>query len=110
MTNFFVCEAGPMGGISIIFLGESARACLDFVATLDERRQNGCQIYERQDYVDGPPAGDHKDHLKQAINFARCQAVGAVGYVADSNTGERVRHAKSAIHGAFDALEQAAFL
>lgn len=110
MTNFFVCEPGPMGGLSIIFLAESARACLDFIVTLDERRQNSCQIYERQDYVDGPPAGDHRDLLKQAINFARGQAVGAVGYVASSNTGDRERVAKSAIHDAFDALEQAAFL
>lgn len=31
MPNFFVCEAGPMGGISIIFVGDTARACLDFV-------------------------------------------------------------------------------
>lgn len=110
MPNFFVCEAGPMGGISIIFLGESARACLDFIATLDERRQNDCQIYERQEYVDGPPAGDYKDRLKQAIDFARSQAIGAVSHVASANYDHREREAKSAIYDAFDALEQAAFL
>lgn len=54
MPNFFVCEAGPMGGISIIFAGDTARACLGFVATLDEKRQSGCEIYERQNLVDFP--------------------------------------------------------
>lgn len=54
MSDFFVCEPGPMGGISIIFVGDSVRACLDFVATLDERRQNNCEIYERQELVDFP--------------------------------------------------------
>jgi len=57
LPAFFVCEPGPMGGILIIFVAHSARACLDFVATLDPHRQNDCEIYERQDLVDGPPPG-----------------------------------------------------
>lgn len=106
MPEFFVCEPGPMGGISIIFVGATARMCMDYINSLDENRQLGCEIYQRQNLVDGPPAGDNNP-VRAALSFARGQAIGAIGYVADSNFADRERGAKRVVVDAFDNLERA---
>lgn len=56
MPKFFVCESGPMGGVSAIWVGASAADALAFTATLDAERANGCEVFERQDGLIDFPA------------------------------------------------------
>lgn len=37
MAKFFVCEAGPMGGIHIVFVCDEKREALEWVAQNPER-------------------------------------------------------------------------
>lgn len=47
LPNAMVCEQGPMGGIHIVFMRDTAQACEQWATTQSKERQQGFAIYEQ---------------------------------------------------------------